>query len=66
NDISGNADGVTGLKALRIVRVTRVLKVVRLMRVFRFVMAFRTLITSIAFTLKSLFWALMLLLVIVY
>lgn len=66
NDVSGNADGVTGLKALRIVRVTRILQVVRLMRVFRFVLAFRTLITSIAFTLKSLFWALMLLLLIVY
>ncbi|OLQ09302.1 Voltage-dependent T-type calcium channel subunit alpha-1H [Symbiodinium microadriaticum] len=66
NDVSGNADGVTGLKALRVVRVTRILKVVRLMRVFRFVLAFRTLITSIAFTLKSLFWALMLLLLIVY
>ncbi|CAE7808134.1 Cacna1h, partial [Symbiodinium sp. CCMP2592] len=66
NDVSGHADGVTGLKALRIVRITRILKVVRLMRVFRFVLAFRTLITSIAFTLKSLFWALMLLLLIVY
>ncbi|CAE7426722.1 Cacna1h [Symbiodinium natans] len=41
-------------------------KAVRLMRVFRFVMAFRTLITSILYTLKSLFWALMLLIVIVY
>ncbi|CAE7317370.1 Cacna1h, partial [Symbiodinium pilosum] len=42
------------------------MKAVRLMRVFRFVMAFRTLITSILYTLKSLFWALMLLVVIVY
>eukprot|EP00434_Breviolum_minutum_P011077 symbB.v1.2.009774.t1/scaffold630.1/size178988/3 len=38
----------------------------RLMRVFRFIMAFRTLIASISDTLKSLFWALMLLAVIVY
>mmetsp|Transcript_12991 Transcript_12991/g.30901 ORF Transcript_12991/g.30901 Transcript_12991/m.30901 type:complete len:636 (+) Transcript_12991:61-1968(+) len=65
NDI-GEVAGMSGLKALRIIRITRVVKVVRLMRVFRFVMAFRTLITSIADTLKSLFWALMLLIVIVY
>jgi len=65
NDI-GDVAGMSGLKAFRIIRVTRVVKVVRLMRVFRFVMAFRTLITSIADTLKSLFWALMLLAVIVY
>ncbi|CAE7948182.1 SCN8A, partial [Symbiodinium sp. KB8] len=65
NDI-GDVAGMSSLKAFRIIRVTRVVKVVRLMRVFRFVMAFRTLITSIADTLKSLFWALMLLAVIVY
>ncbi|CAE7402413.1 Scn11a [Symbiodinium natans] len=62
--VDGN--GVSSLRALRIVRITRVIRVARLMRVFRFVMAFRTLITSIAFTLKSLFWAVMLLFVIVY
>eukprot|EP00913_Durusdinium_trenchii_P035949 g33634.t1 len=58
--------GVSGLKALRIIRITRILKAIRLMRVFRFVMAFRTLITSIIYTLKSLFWACMLLIVIMY
>lgn len=65
-DADGEVPGVSGLKALRIIRITRVVKAVRLMRVFRFVMAFRTLITSILYTLKSLFWALMLLFVIVY
>ncbi|CAK9113547.1 Voltage-dependent T-type calcium channel subunit alpha-1I (CaVT.3) (Voltage-gated calcium channel subunit alpha Cav3.3) [Durusdinium trenchii] len=59
-------EGMSGLKALRIMRITRIMKVVRLMRVFRFVMAFRTLIASIAETLKSLFWALMLLGVVIY
>ncbi|CAK9103604.1 unnamed protein product, partial [Durusdinium trenchii] len=59
-------EGMSGLKALRIMRITRIMKVVRLMRVFRFVMAFRTLIASISDTLKSLFWALMLLAVIIY
>jgi len=62
----GEVPGVSGLKALRIIRITRIVKAIRLMRVFRFVMAFRTLITSILYTLKSLFWAVMLLFVIVY
>ena len=35
-------------------------------RIFRFVMALRTLVTSIFHTLKSLFWALLLLVIIVY
>jgi len=58
--------GLTGLKAFRIVRITRIVKTVRLMRIFRFVLALRTLIHSIWHTLKSLFWALVLLLLIVY
>ena len=62
----GEVAGMSSLKAFRIVRITRVLKVVRLMRVFRFVLALRSLISSIAETLKSLFWALCLLGVIIY
>eukprot|EP00439_Symbiodinium_sp_Y106_P038710 s540_g4.t1 len=58
--------GMTGLKAFRIVRITRLFKAVRLMRIFRFVRALRTLITSILHTLKSLFWAVVLLGLIVY
>eukprot|EP00435_Cladocopium_sp_Y103_P043006 s66_g12.t1 len=58
--------GLTGLKAFRIVRLTRIVKTVRLMRIFRFVLALRTLIHSILHTLKSLFWALVLLALIVY
>eukprot|EP00439_Symbiodinium_sp_Y106_P051369 s4633_g6.t2 len=67
----GNTDltalsGMSSLKAFRIIRITRLIKAVRLVRVLRFVMAFRTLITSILHTLKSLFWALMLLALIIY
>ncbi|CAJ1405383.1 unnamed protein product [Effrenium voratum] len=65
-DEIGDVAGVSSLKALRIIRITRIMKAVKLMRVFRFVLAFRTLITSIAYTLKSLFWALMLMAVIIY
>ncbi|CAL1169342.1 unnamed protein product [Cladocopium goreaui] len=62
------SDGVTftGLKALRLVRITRIVKVARLARVLRFVMALRTLISSIIYTLKSLIWAMILLGLIVY
>eukprot|EP00435_Cladocopium_sp_Y103_P033799 s2779_g8.t1 len=63
---AASISGVTGLKAFRIVRLTKLVKTVRLMRIFRFVLALRMLITSILHTLKSLFWALVLLLLIVY
>ena len=63
---AGGFAGVSSLKAFRVVRITRIVKAVRLMRIFRFVMALRTLITSIFHTLKSLFWALILLTIIVY
>ncbi|CAJ1331610.1 unnamed protein product [Effrenium voratum] len=66
NESVSQVEGMSSFKAFRIVRITRIVKVVRLMRVFRFVLAFRTLIASIADTLKSLFWALMLLATIVY
>ncbi|CAE7665595.1 Scn4a, partial [Symbiodinium pilosum] len=58
--------GLAGLKAFRIVRITRIVKTVRLMRIFRFVLALRMLVHSILHTLKALFWALVLLLLIIY
>ena len=57
---------ITGFKIFRILRLTRIVKMVRLVRIFRFVSALRTLVTSIAHTLKALFWALTLLAMIVY
>ena len=63
----GNAlEGMTGLKAFRVIRITRIAKTVRLLHVFRFILALRMLVTSILSTLKSLVWALVLLLLIVY
>lgn len=56
----------SGFRALRVVRITRFLKTLRLVRVFRFILSLRTLITSILYTLKSLFWALVLLMLIIY
>ena len=65
-DASSSDNPVSTLRALRVLRLARIVKAVRLMRVFRFVRALRTLITSIFHTLKSLFWALVLMVLIVY
>jgi len=58
--------GVSSLRAIRIVRLTRILKTAQVIRILRFVMALRTLVTSILSTLKALFWALLLLFLIIY
>ncbi|CAE7443166.1 unnamed protein product [Symbiodinium natans] len=58
--------GITNLKSFRLVRLTRLMKMSQFMRIFRFVMALRTLVASIVYTLKALLWALVLLLLIVY
>ncbi|CAK9056762.1 unnamed protein product [Durusdinium trenchii] len=58
--------GVSSLKSFRIIRLTRLLRTVQFVRIFRFVIALRTLVTSILHTMKALVWALFLLLLIVY
>lgn len=58
--------GISSIKAFRVIRLTRLLKMVQFLRIFRFVMALRTLVQSIMHTLKALFWALLLLVLIVY
>lgn len=58
--------GMSGLRTLRIIRITRLVKIARLARILRFVMALRTLTQSILHTSKSLIWAVVLLLLIVY
>ena len=46
--------GMSSLKAFRIIRMSRIAKTVRLIHMFRFVLALRMLIASILSTLKSL------------
>ncbi|CAK9071852.1 unnamed protein product [Durusdinium trenchii] len=65
-DEEGGMLGFTGLRTVRIVRVTRLVRVAKLGRILRFVMALRTLIQSIIYTLKALVWALVLLALIIY
>eukprot|EP00435_Cladocopium_sp_Y103_P024899 s1276_g6.t1 len=61
-----NTPSMLSLRALRILRITRMLKIIRVLRIFRFVLALRTLVQSTIHTLKSLFWALVLLGLIIY
>lgn len=63
---SGSATTLSSIRAFRIIRVARILRAVRIVKVLRFVTALRTLVTSIFHTLKSLFWAMVLLVLIVY
>ena len=65
SEVEGIA-GISSLRAFRIIRLTRILKTAQVIRVLRFVMALRTLVTSIMSTLKALFWALLLLFLIIY
>lgn len=58
--------GVSSLKSFRIIRLTRLLRTVQFVRIFRYVIALRTLVTSILCTVKALVWALFLLALIVY
>eukprot|EP00439_Symbiodinium_sp_Y106_P036461 s2504_g4.t1 len=62
----GDSSTNSSVRAFRIIRVARILRAVRVVRVLRFVTALRTLVMSIFHTLKALFWALVLLILIVY
>ncbi|OLP95772.1 Voltage-dependent calcium channel type A subunit alpha-1 [Symbiodinium microadriaticum] len=65
--LSSNTNtNISALRAFRIIRLTKILRTMRLIRIFRFVNALRMLITSIFHTLKSLFWALVLICLNVY
>ena len=66
DDSWDSISGLSTLKAMRIVRLTRVLKTAHFIRIFRFIMALRMLVQSILHTVKALFWALLLLTLIVY
>lgn len=61
--ISGNA---TSVRVIRILRITRLVRIFRIVRIVRFVRALRTLVYSIIATLRSLVWAVTLLVMIIY
>lgn len=53
-------------RVIRVIRVTRLVRTFRMVRLVRFIRALRTLLYSIMVTMKSLVWALLLLLMIFY
>lgn len=59
-------DTVANMRVIRIVRVTRLLRILRIMRLLRFVRSLRNLVSSIAMTMRSLGWSVMLLVIIIY
>eukprot|EP00928_Gymnodinium_smaydae_P014242 TRINITY_DN15187_c0_g2_i1.p1 TRINITY_DN15187_c0_g2~~TRINITY_DN15187_c0_g2_i1.p1 ORF type:complete len:620 (+),score=60.16 TRINITY_DN15187_c0_g2_i1:98-1957(+) len=63
---SSDGQDSTHLRMVRILRITRLLRTFRLMRLVRFLRALRTLTNSIAATLKSVFWAFVLMAMIFY
>jgi len=54
------------MRILRALRVTRLIRTLRFNRIIRFISPLRTLVFSIAATLKSLFWSLVLLVMMMY
>ena len=58
--------GNSNFRLMRLLRLGRLVRVVRIVRVVRLFRALRTLVASLAGTLKSLFWAFLLLGLIIY
>ncbi|CAE7505117.1 unnamed protein product [Symbiodinium pilosum] len=56
----------SSIRIVRIIRASRLLRILRTVWVIRFVGALRTLVSSLVDTLRSLFWALLLLFLIMY
>jgi len=65
---SENPDGMDAdqIKIVRIIRISRLMKIFRIVRIMRYIRGLRTLVYSIVCTLKSVFWALTLMGLIIY
>eukprot|EP00927_Polykrikos_kofoidii_P001402 TRINITY_DN10522_c0_g1_i1.p1 TRINITY_DN10522_c0_g1~~TRINITY_DN10522_c0_g1_i1.p1 ORF type:complete len:713 (+),score=133.69 TRINITY_DN10522_c0_g1_i1:63-2201(+) len=57
---------LSNLRFMRIIRITRLVRLLRIARIVRMVTALRILVHSILSTLKSVFWAMFLLVIIIY
>lgn len=62
----GAINNASNMRILRMIRIMRLVRVFRVTRMMRFIRALRTLVYSIFSTLKSLVWAMLLLLMITY
>lgn len=63
---SDKTDVNSSVRVLRLFRVSRLLRIVKTIWIVRFVGALRTLVSSLVDTLKPLFWAMVLLFIIIY
>lgn len=63
---SGETGVSSSIRILRLLRVSRLLRIVKTLWIVRFVGALRTLVASLVDTFKPLFWAMLLLLIIIY
>eukprot|EP00438_Fugacium_kawagutii_P016075 Skav230585 [mRNA] locus=scaffold1455:70645:71435:- [translate_table: standard] len=63
---SGDTGVSSSIRVLRLLRVSRLLRIVKTLWIVRFVGALRTLVASLVDTFKPLFWAMLLLLIIIY
>eukprot|EP00929_Paragymnodinium_shiwhaense_P107350 TRINITY_DN73448_c0_g1_i1.p1 TRINITY_DN73448_c0_g1~~TRINITY_DN73448_c0_g1_i1.p1 ORF type:complete len:654 (-),score=157.09 TRINITY_DN73448_c0_g1_i1:155-2116(-) len=63
---AGRANSLSAMRLLRIVRSTRLLRLVRVARLLRFVGALNLLVFSILITIRSLLWATILIILIIY
>lgn len=59
-------ENISSLRIVRMVRITRILRVLRVARVVRLLLALRLLFVQILGTLRSVFWAMVLLVLILY
>jgi len=62
----GGNPNMGNVRIIRIVRITRLVRITRISRLMRFVKALRTLVYSIICTLKSLVWAMLLIVILLY
>jgi len=65
-DEDGGGVNVSNLRIVRIIRISKLMRLFRIGRIMKFVRSLRTLIISIIHTLKSVFWSLLLLTIIIY
>jgi len=65
-ELDGGGVNAANLRIVRIIRVARLMRLFRIGRIVRFIRALRTLVFSIICTLKSVFWSMMLLFIIIY
>eukprot|EP00929_Paragymnodinium_shiwhaense_P034650 TRINITY_DN1881_c0_g2_i4.p1 TRINITY_DN1881_c0_g2~~TRINITY_DN1881_c0_g2_i4.p1 ORF type:complete len:723 (+),score=152.18 TRINITY_DN1881_c0_g2_i4:94-2262(+) len=66
SSFSANATGLSNMRLFRVLRITRIIRLLRVARILRFVRALNLLVLSIVITLRSLVWASVLLLIIIF